>query len=463
MQERLQSDVPGLDYVLGGGLPMNTINLIVGLPGTGKTLLAQQYVFSNATPERQAVYLSTVSEPFEKIVRYGQQLDFFDIDAVGRNVFYEDLGGVLLSHGLSAVLDRVHEILAQREPTLLVIDSFRPFAVFAESRSEYRRFLHELTAQLTIRPVTCLWLGEYALADITGAPEFAVADAVILLTSGRIEQRELRLLQVLKLRGSESLPGRHAYRLSSAGMRVFPRLADPAAQGPYELADRWVSSGVKGLDALLGQGYRAGSSTLVVGPSGIGKTLLGLHFAFEGARAGTGATFATFDENPSQLAATAAAFGWSFGAPGVRLLYRSAVDLHLDEWVYELLELVDGGDIGRVCIDGLYSLRAAAQEQTRFQEYLYSLFQRFARAGVTLMMSVESPDLFGSARVSDQPLSHMADNVVLLNFIRRDAEYRRAITVLKSRAAAADPRATEYTIGSKGIALRASRPRTAAP
>ena len=232
MQERLQSDVPGLDYVLGGGLPMNTINLIVGLPGTGKTLLAQQYVFSNATPERQAVYLSTVSEPFEKIVRYGQQLDFFDIDAVGRNVFYEDLGGVLLSHGLSAVLERVHEILAQREPTLLVIDSFRPFAVFAESRSEYRRFLHELTAQLTIRPVTCLWLGEYALADIAGAPEFAVADAVILLTSGRIEQRELRLLQVLKLRGSESLPGRHAYRLSSAGMRVFRGSPTPRRRVP---------------------------------------------------------------------------------------------------------------------------------------------------------------------------------------------------------------------------------------
>lgn len=462
MHERLHSGVPGLDQVLGGGFPMNAINLIVGLPGTGKTLLAQQYMFANATAERQAAYLSTVSEPFEKIVRYGQELDFFDTDAVGGHVRYEDLGDVLLSHGLSAVLERVHEILDQRKPALVVIDSFRPFATFADSRLEYLRFLHELTVQLTIRPVTCLWLGEYAVADIAGAPEFAVADAVILLTAGRYEQREVRLLQVLKLRGSGFSPGRHSYRLSAAGMRVFPRLADSAALRRYELADRWVSSGVRGLDALLGQGYRAGSSTLVVGPSGVGKTVLGLQFAFEGAREGTGTTFATFEENPSQLAATAAAFGWSFEAAGVQLLYRSAVDLHLDEWVYELLELVDVGGSRRVCIDGLYSLRAAAQDQTRFEEYLYSLVQRFARAGVTLMMSVESPDLFGSARVTDQPLSHMADNVLLLNFVRRDAEYRRAITVLKSRAAAAHPRVTEYTIGSMGIALHSPRPRAAA-
>ena len=454
MPERLRSGVPGLDEVLGGGLPADAINLIVGLPGTGKTLLAQRYLFENATVERPGIYLSTVSEPFEKIVRYGQTLDFFDADAVGQRVFYEDLGGALIKEGVPAALERVKEIVNQRDPGLLVIDSFKPLAAVADSGSEYRRFLHELAARLSIRPITSLWLGEYTVNDMSGAPEFAIADAVIWLTSGRSEQREIRLLQVLKLRGSGFRSGRHAYRLSAEGMHVFPRLADRAEQAEYGFETRWVSSGVKTLDTVLGQGYRAGSATLVVGPSGAGKTVLGLHFVFDGARKRDRTVFATFEENPSQLAAAAAGFGWSFDVPEINLIYRSAVDLYLDEWVYELLETVESKDIRRVFIDGLASLRAAAHDPTRFQEYLYSLAQRFARRGVTWMMSLESPELFGLTRLTDIPLSQMADNVLLLQFVRGDGEYRRALTVLKSRTARTEPGLSEYTIGSNGIELR---------
>jgi circadian clock protein KaiC len=450
---RLQSGVPGLDEVLSGGLPANAINLIVGLPGSGKTLLAQQYVFNNAAVDRPAVYLSTVSEPFEKIIRYGQTLSFFDPDAVGRSVFYEALGEALLKDGVQAVMGRILEVITRREPALLVIDSFKPFAALADSRSEYRKFLYELAAQSSIRPMTSLWLGEYVASDMPSAPEFAIADAVIWLSSGRYDEREIRLLQVLKLRGSGFLSGRHAYRLSAAGMRVFPRLADPAQQAEYKFDDRRISSGVKTLDAVLGRGYRAGSSTLVVGPSGVGKTVLGLHFVFEGAPDGDGAVFATFDENPSQLAGAAAGFGWSFETAGAHLMYRSGVDLHLDEWVHELLELVEPRDISRIFIDGLGSLRSAAHDPVRFQEYLYSLVQRFARRGVTLMMSLESPELFGTTRLTDIPLSQLADNVLLLQFMRRDGEYRRAITVLKTRSGKTEPRLNEYTIGSQGIEL----------
>jgi circadian clock protein KaiC len=299
------------------------------------------------------------------------------------------------------------------------------------------------------------------VGDMAGAPEFAIADAVIWLSSGRYEQREIRLLQVLKLRGSGFSSGRHAYRLSAEGMQVFPRLADPAEQSDYEFESRWISSGVKTLDPLLGRGYRVGSSTLVVGPSGVGKTVLGLHFVFEGARDGDATLLATFDENPSQIAGAAAGFGWSFDAGGVHLMYRSAVDLHLDEWVYELLELIEAHDIRRLFIDGLGSLRVASHDPVRLQEYLYSLVQRFSRGGVSLMMSLESPELFGLTRLTELPLSQLADNVLLLQFMRRDGEYRRAVTVLKSRAAKTEPHLSEYTIGLQGIEL--TRPARARP
>src|SRR5215207_4964361 len=125
MSERLSSGHPRLDAVLGGGVPANGINMLIGLPGSGKTILAQQYVFANATPERPALYLATVSEPFDKILRYGQTLAFFDRKAVGRSVFYEDLGTVLNERGLAGVLEQVNTLIKERRPGLIVIDSFK--------------------------------------------------------------------------------------------------------------------------------------------------------------------------------------------------------------------------------------------------------------------------------------------------------------------------------------------------
>jgi circadian clock protein KaiC len=451
--ERLRTGVRGLDEVLGSGLPVDAINLILGLPGTGKTLLAQELMFHNATADRPALYLSTVSEPFDKIIRYGQQLTFFDPDAVGKRVFYEDLGGALLEGKLDSVGERVRRLLERYEPGLVVIDSFRPLRAFAESDTEYRRFLHALAARLSVRSVTSVWVGEYSTSDLVNAPEFAVADGVIWLASTRYEEREMRLLQVLKLRGSDYLSGRHAYRLSADGLRVFPRLADPGTSGRYDLELRSVSTGVDTLDRILGGGYQPGSATLVVGPSGIGKTVFGLHFVCAAGGRGETSVLAAFEENPSQLARAAASFGWSLEESEVRLMYRSAVDLYVDEWVYELLEAVESSKAARVFIDGVASLRAASPDPTRFKEYLYSLVQRCSRQGTTLMMSLESPELFGVTRVSETAISQMADNVVLLHFVRREGEYRRAMTFFKSRATAIPLRTWEYTISSNGIAL----------
>ena len=153
MSERISSGHRRLDGVLGGGLPANAINMLVGLPGTGKTILAQQFVFANATPERPALYLATVSEPFEKILHYGQTLRFFDPEAVGHAVFYEDLGAVLNESGLAGVLEQVTELLKERRPAVTVIDSFRALSAYADG-AEYRRFLHDLAGRLSAFPTS---------------------------------------------------------------------------------------------------------------------------------------------------------------------------------------------------------------------------------------------------------------------------------------------------------------------
>ena len=451
---RMGSGNPRLDTILGGGFPAHGINLVVGPPGSGKTVLAQQYVFHNATPERPAIYLTTVSEPLEKVLRYVQTLAFFDTGVVGRAVHYEDMGGLLGAEGLAAVVERIDALLKERRPAILVIDSFKALTPYATDQGAFRRFLHGLAGRLSAFPVTSLWIGEYDSAELSTAPEFAVADAIVSLSSDQVGQRELRMLQVLKLRGSGFLSGRHSYRISEAGIDVFPRLADPMDAMAYPMATERASSGIPALDSMLDDGYWPGAATLVAGPTGSGKTLMGLHFIVSGARGGEPGVIASLQENPTQLQRIAEGFGWSLAEDGVQLLYRSPVDLYIDQWVYELLAAIERTGARRVLIDSLGDLAFAAGDEARYREYLYSLVQRCSRVGVSLLMTFELPDLFQVARLSELGVSHVSDNVVLLQYLRQPDVIRRTLTVLKTRASLHQPQVREFTITPEGITLQ---------
>ena len=220
--------------LLGGGLGADPITPTrpAARRGSGKTILAEQYTFHNATEQQPALYLSTVSEPAEKLLRYGQTLDFFDVDALGTRVFFDDLGQALNTGGLDAVLNRVRELIMQRRPGLITIDSFKALAAFAPDAPSFRRFLHDLAGTLSAFPATSFWVGEYEEHEIGTAPEFAVADGIISLTTHRESERAIRHLEVRKLRGTGFMTGQHAYRIESDGLHVYPRLAESSPARP---------------------------------------------------------------------------------------------------------------------------------------------------------------------------------------------------------------------------------------
>ena len=455
MIDRLPSGNARLDEILNGGLLKNAINLIVGVPGSGKTILSQQFAFHNATAEHPALYLSTLSEPLDKILRFGETLKVFDHKAIeeGR-VIYEDLGHVLGDDGLESILGAIEEYLKEVRPGIMVIDSFRAFAAVSHDTTEFRRFLYSLTRLLAASATTAVWNAPYTRDQAMDAAEFAVADSIISLDIKLVGARELRVMQVLKLRGSSYRSGEHAYRITEAGFDVFPRLADIQDGSLYKLSGMRSSTGIEALDKVLGEGgYWSGAATMVAGPSGIGKTLMGLHFLFKGAESGEPGILATFQENETQLTRVAKSFGWSFGDTKVHVLSRSVVDVYIDEWVYQLLDLIEKTKARRIVIDSLPDVMTAAADPTRFREWMFSLTQRLERAGISMMMIVEVPELFQLRRISEQGLSHLADNVVLLQYVQEGPELVRALTVLKTRAMHHHPVVHRYEITERGFVL----------
>jgi circadian clock protein KaiC len=449
---RIVSGNDSLDAILHGGLPENAVNLVVGAPGTGKTMLVQQFVFNNATAERPALYFSTVSEPLDKLIRYGQQQGFFDPARIGSEVFFEDLGAVMDRGGLSSVLETLETAIREHRPNIVVIDSFRALRSYADEE-EFRTFLHTLAGRATAFPASHFWIGEYTIEDLTRAPEFAVADAIIAMSTLAEGFRSSREMEILKIRGSDFQSGRHAYRLTSDGVDVFPRLADAVNSARYQLGTERQSTGIEALDELMGEGYLPGTSILVAGPTGAGKTLMGMHFAFDAVERGSPALFASLQEDDQQLGRVAAGFGWSIDDPNIELMFASPVDIYLDQWVYELLRRAERSGARRVVIDSIDDLAFSAPDPVRFREYLYSLTRRCARLGISLMLTMEVVDLFNVDSLGRASVSHLCDSVVLLQYVRNADRLARAMTVLKARATQMDPQTREYRIGESGIVV----------
>jgi circadian clock protein KaiC len=455
--KRLSSGQANLDAVLGGGIPEHSIVLVAGAPGTGKTMLAQQYVFTNGTPESPSLYVTTATEPLEKVVRFGQELDFFDRGAVGRRVIYEGVGDTLAVEGLSGVMDRLVTLLAQIRPGVLVIDSFKALAPYAADQLEYRRFVAELVGRLSAVPVTSLWVGEYDASELMLAAESAVADGIISLSSAEVDQRTTRYLQVMKLRGGSFLSGQHAYRLGSGGLQVFPRLAEVADVTPPADGASRLSLGGDGLDALVEGGVWPGTTTLVIGPSGAGKTMLGLGFLARGAREGRRGVFATLQESPIQMDRQLRAMDGEMDRGRLDQMitfhHGSPVDIYIDEWVHDVFATLERTGSDLLLVDSLSDLRLSVADGKRFDEYVYSFVQRLGRKGITALMTLESRPVFSLSGMVSTSLSNLADNIILLAYQVEETDVRRVVHVLKSRASTHDAAIREFGISAAGISV----------
>ena len=455
--EKIPTGCSGLDEVLKGGIPANTINVLMGAPGTGKTLLAEQFAFANATPESPALYLTTLSEPLEKFIVHGQSHSFFDVAKVGETVFYEDLGIMLRDAGVDKLSDLVTQLMIERRPKFVFIDSFKAINELMDSPERKRTVVYDLASVLSSYQCTSFLVGEYAHEMMTDLPEFAIADGVIQLMKYATNVREQRFLRVEKLRGSGSIPGMHSFSISVQGVAVFPRLLTPSVSPDYSARVERVNTGIKGLDEMVAEGFWRGSTTLVAGPTGCGKTLIGLHFVREGVAQGEKSLYLGFQENPTQLTRIMRNFGWieekADDGAGFELMYSSPVEVQLDTIAHQLFRRVREGQVKRVVIDALGDLERGSYDSERFADFIYALTQWFAKENVTCLMTYEMNNLFDVQGISNNDVSNLSDNIVLLRY-KPGPEMQRTLQIVKTRGSAHDSREHQLEITNKGILVK---------
>jgi circadian clock protein KaiC len=455
MIEKIKTGCAGLDEILYGGIPANTISVIMGSPGTGKTILAEQLAFSQATPEAPALYLTTMSEPLEKFIMHGQSYSFFDPSKVGVSVFYEDLGLMLRDQGIAKLPEIITEMLVTRRPRLVFIDSFKALNELIVSPEDRRTIIFDLANALSAYNCTSFLIGEYAEAMMTESPEFAIADVVLQMIKLATNVREERFIRVEKLRSSSSISGLHAFSITVDGIEVFPRLLTPKGAPSYTARTERVHTGIRGLDEMIAEGFWRGSTTLIAGPPGAGKTIVALQFISEGVLKDEPGIYLGFQENPTQLSRTMQNLGFPVEkllTNGFELMYQSPVEVQLDKVATDLLRRVREGKVKRVVIDTLGDVQRASIDRQRFANLIYALMQWFAVQNVTCLMTYEMSNLFDVQGISDEQISNMSDNILLLRF-REGSELRRTLTVLKARGSAHDNREHEIRITREGLTV----------
>lgn len=461
---RLATRVPGLDEVLGGGLPEFSFNLIAGQPGCGKTTLAHQIMFALATPERPAIYFIVLGEPPLKMLRYQQQFDFFDDVALNHRIRFVSLTEEAVGGDLDRVLARIVEEVAAHNPGLVFVDSFRSVVMANQNgdkpATSLQFFVQQLGMLMTSWQATTFLIGEY-FNEVDANPVFTVADGLIWLRQSVHRNSMVRKLEIMKMRGQPTLPGLHTFRIDHTGVRLFAPAnviaTEVQASGSGAHGDR-AQLGVPALDDMLGGGLPRGYSLLVAGPSGSGKSTLAASFLAEGVRCGETGVVAAFEQHPNRFRHQT--LGNLIGTGQVGLIDSRQPDLSIDEILLLILTEVDRLGATRVVLDSLtgFELGLAPTFRADFRESLLGLVTALARAGVTVLMTSELEDRYTDLRFSPYGAAFLTDAIIVQRYIEVDSRLLRVMAVVKVRASWHSNELRQYTIGPGGIEMGVTLP-----
>jgi circadian clock protein KaiC len=453
---KLPTGVPGLDEIVGGGLPEFSFNIIAGAPGSGKTTLAHQFVFANATSERPALYFTVLGESAIKMLRYQQQYAFFDPTKLPDSIRFINLSQVVLEKDLGAVLEEITKEVEKAHPAVVVVDSFRTMVRKPQSDMDLQSFIQRLALFLASWQATTFLIGEYAEDELRDNPIFTVADGLFWLRQTAERNSIVRKLQVIKLRGQDSVPGLHTFRITDAGVQAFSRTFGLTSRKRNPPSNRRLCFGIPELDKMLDGGVREGDSVLVAGSSGTGKSVLATQFISEGIRHGEPGIVAVFEERPEAYAERATSLGLDLETPQKD---GQLTILYLDETMQSILDAVEKIGAKRLVIDSLAGFEMALSPGFRadFRESLYRMIFALTGIGVTILSTVEVDESFTEFPFSTYSISFLTDDIIRLRYVSIDGQLRKIMVVIKMRGGNHAKDIREYEITSKGVVILGER------
>jgi circadian clock protein KaiC len=458
---QLRTNVPGLDQILGGGLPEFSFNLIAGAPGSGKTTLAQHIMFGLAGPKCQAIYFTVVGEPPLKMLRYQQQYNFFDLDRVDRSVRFINLSQDLVAGTLEKVLARIVQEVEAASPALVFVDSFRTIAQAAatvrDGDIDLQHFVQQLAIRMTGWQATTFLIGEYQPGEADNDPVFTVADGVLWLYQSIDRNSMVRKTQVMKMRGQAPVPGLHTFRITTDGVEVFPRVIVGPSRKPGRARQR-LSLDNEELDEMLGGGIPEGYSVLVAGPSGSGKSVLATQFIMAGVRHDEPGILAVFEKRPNEYSQTppgGRAFEQMVKQGKVGVIHSRPLDLSIDETLNEIVEEIHRLKARRLVVDSLsgFELALAPTFREDFRESLYRMVAVLTGMGVTMMMTAELEDTYTDLRFSPHGTAFLTDVIIMQRYIELKGRLERVMAIVKVRGSAHSNDLRLFEITKSGIVV----------
>jgi circadian clock protein KaiC len=455
--------VPGLDDILCGGFTRNRLCLVEGAPGSGKTTLAMQYLLEGASIGEKGLYITlseTEAELREAAASHGwsipENVDIFELVPPESLLDEKQQQSLLYSSDLELgeTANRIFEAMARSKPVRVVLDSLSEIRLLAQSSLRYRRQILALKHYFAQREVTVLLLDDMT-GEILDKTVHSVAHGVIRLEELTPEYgAERRRLRVLKYRGRAFRGGHHDFTILTGGVQVFPRLvaSDYRARPKSSI----LSTDIAALDKLMGGGIESGSSTLVIGPAGTGKSLLVLHFVAAAVRRGEHVALFVFDEELGLLISRAKAMGIDLDslrdAGKLTITQVDAAEISPGEFAHKVRKAVEKDNIRTVVIDSLNGYQNSMPQEQYLILHMHELLQYLNRVGAATFLTVAQHGMVGEMK-SPVDVTYLADTVILLRYFEAFGQVRRAISMLKKRTGSHENTIREFTIGSKGISV----------
>jgi circadian clock protein KaiC len=462
---RVSTGIPGLDEVTGGGFLKSGVYIFQGVPGAGKTILANQIVHRHAANGGHVVYVTLLAESHGRLLQHMEGFSFFDASALAEKVYHVSAFDALRSGGLPAVVELLHTEMRSHQAGIVVLDGLVMAASAAASEEALKMFVSEIQAHSTLTGCTTLLLTSEN-ADRQVSAEQTMVDGILLLRERAFGPQRERNLEVVKFRGSNTLRGNHAFQIGPNGITVYPRLESlrREASGAAVLAEG-LSTGVQGLDAMFDiGGYARGSVTTLAGISGSGKTSVALHFASQ-ASARERALYLSFYESPELLVRTMDLLGIArpdlVQGGHLEFLWQPFGENLLDALATRVLDRVREGRVARLVIDGVGGFMAAPAYAERGGPFLAAFGNELRRLGVTTLLVAEQSERDGQRTLDTPTLSAIADTELQLQ-VRTDSRIQRFVAIRKSRASRCDVRVREILLTPTGLTLAQEDPSLAA-